>query len=448
MGAMINQNNNWVSAKLTAIADLIMGQSPPSSSYNHEEDGLPFFQGNKDFGEKYPTKTIFTNTPKKISFKGDVLVSVRAPIGDVNLTPEKCCIGRGLAALRPKNGFDSLLLYYLIRHIQHELEEVGTGSTFKGISKTNLNELEVNYPENIDTQKQLALLVDKLVNSNNEAKTKVQRAQLLISKFRQAILSAAVMGRLTEEWRKTSNTKAAQDIIEEIREKRLLKSPAKKTAIDKIYSFQEDNDSTDLPDQWHYIALDKLCESFQYGTSTKSAKSGRVVVLRMGNLQNGEIDWSDLAFTSDDKEIEKYKLHPGDVLFNRTNSPELVGKTSIYRGEKPAIFAGYLIKINNYPELDSEYLNFFLNSGQAKAYCRQVKTDGVSQSNINAQKLSKFEIPFCSVEEQREIVKRAKVMLDVANKVEQQIDSATNKAQRLTQAILTKAFRGDLVTPI
>lgn len=65
----------------------------------------------------------------------------------------------------------------------------------------------------------------------------------------------------------------------------------------------------------------------------------------MGNLQNGEIDWSDLAYTSDDNEIEKYKLNLGDVLFNRTNSPELVGKTGIYRGNHPAIFAGYLIKL-------------------------------------------------------------------------------------------------------
>ena len=95
--------------------------------------------------------------------------------------------------------------------------------------------------------------------------------------------------------------------------------------------------------------------------------------------------------------------------------------------------------------MDSEYLNYYLNSGDAKGHCRQVKTDGVSQSNINAQKLSKFEIPFCSIEEQKEIVKRAKAMLDIADKVEQQIELASNKAKKLTQAILAKAFRGELI---
>lgn len=83
--------------------------------------------------------------------------------------------------------------------------------------------------------------------------------------------------------------------------------------------------------------------SLKYGTAKKSDASGNVVVLRMGNLQQGEIDWSDLAYSNDPDDIEKYKLFPGDVLFNRTNSAALVGKTAIYRGEHPAIYAGYLL---------------------------------------------------------------------------------------------------------
>jgi len=103
----------------------------------------------------------------------------------------------------------------------------------------------------------------------------------------------------------------------------------------------------ELPESWIFTTLDKVCASFKYGTSTKSDKEGKVPVLRMGNLQNGEIDWKDLVYTSDINEIKKYNLEPNSVLFNRTNSPELVGKTSIYRDERQAIYAGYLIKINN-----------------------------------------------------------------------------------------------------
>ena len=112
-----------------------------------------------------------------------------------------------------------------------------------------------------------------------------------------------------------------------------------------------------------------------------------MIVIRMGNLQGGEIDWKNLAYSDDKNDIKKYKLSTGDVLFNRTNSAELVGKTSIYRGEYPAIYAGYLIKLDyDRNILSGEYLNYVLNSPNAKEYCNRVKTDGVNQSNINAKK--------------------------------------------------------------
>jgi type I restriction enzyme S subunit len=191
--------------------------------------------------------------------------------------------------------------------------------------------------------------------------------------------------------------------------------------------------------------LENLCEGFQYGTSAKSQKSGKIPVLRMGNIQNGKIDWTDLVYTSDKDEINKFILKQGDVLFNRTNSPELVGKTAIYRGEQPAIFAGYLIRIKNYPELNSEYLNYCLNTIYAKEFCQQVKTDGVSQSNINAQKLGKFPLPLPPLAEQHEIVRRVDALFKKADEIEARYKRAKAFVDKLTQSILVKAFRGELV---
>ena len=165
----------------------------------------------------------------------------------------------------------------------------------------------------------------------------------------------------------------------------------------------------------------------------------------MGNLQGGEIDWGDLAYTSDKDEIEKYNLQPNTVLFNRTNSPELVGKTSIYRGDLPAIFAGYIIRINNVEELDPEYLNYCLNSDYARNYCWKVKTDGVSQSNINAQKLGKFEIPFCSLKEQKEVIGQIKRSFKIVEKIEKLYQENYSDLEQLDRSILAKAFRGELV---
>ena len=140
-------------------------------------------------------------------------------------------------------------------------------------------------------------------------------------------------------------------------------------------------------DNWQRRTVASVCKSLVYGTSKKSKSSGKMIVIRMGNLQGGEIDWKNLAYSDDKNDIKKYKLSTGDVLFNRTNSAELVGKTSIYRGEYPAIYAGYLIKLDyDRNILSGEYLNYVLNSPNAKEYCNRVKTDGVNQSNINAKK--------------------------------------------------------------
>jgi type I restriction enzyme, S subunit len=183
-----------------------------------------------------------------------------------------------------------------------------------------------------------------------------------------------------------------------------------------------------------------LATSFDYGTSTKSEKSGTVPVLRMGNIRDGKLDWTDLVYTSDKNEIESYALQPRTVLFNRTNSPELVGKTAIYRGERSAIFAGYLIRVNAVPELDPEYLNLCLNTHYAKEFCARVKTDGVSQSNINAQKLGDFEVPFSSLSEQTEIVHRVEVLFALADRLEAQYTEGKAHVDNLTRAILAKAF--------
>lgn len=216
--------------------------------------------------------------------------------------------------------------------------------------------------------------------------------------------------------------------------------------LDSIISHIEENNSEELPSTWQYVALEKICESFDYGTSAKSQVSGKMPVLRMGNIQNGSIDWGDLAYTSDEAEIAKYRLKPNTLLFNQTNSPELVGKTAIYRGERAAIFAGYLIRINAYENvLLPEYLNHSLNTTYAREYCLRVKTDGVSQSNINAQKLGKFEVPLPPPVEQQEIVRRVAQLFKLADRIETRFAKAKHQVDSLIQSVLEKAFRGELV---
>ena len=128
---------------LKDIATIVMGQSPDSSSYNEEKNGIPFYQGNADFGELYPTARVWCSKPKKIAKENDILISVRAPIGALNYAAEECCIGRGLAAITIEDDFERNYVFHFLKAQNKELNNKGTGSTFKAISKSVLEDLQV-----------------------------------------------------------------------------------------------------------------------------------------------------------------------------------------------------------------------------------------------------------------------------------------------------------------
>ena len=149
-------------ARLDKICSLNMGQSPDSSSYNEIGAGLPFFQGNADFGELHPKVRVWCNTPTKIAHPGDILISVRAPIGALNIADSECCIGRGLAALTVDETFcNSGYIWYAIANKVDELNSKGTGSTFKAISKNVLGGTEIPLPP-LERQQQISTILDKL----------------------------------------------------------------------------------------------------------------------------------------------------------------------------------------------------------------------------------------------------------------------------------------------
>ena len=199
----------------------------------------------------------------------------------------------------------------------------------------------------------------------------------------------------------------------------------------------------ETPESWAWARLRTISFDLSYGTSKKSSSNGKIAVLRMGNLQNGEIDYSDLVYSSDEEDIKKYYLIKGDLLFNRTNSIELVGKTSVYRGDIPAIYAGYLIRIRS--SLNHEYLNAVMNSNYAREYCTSVRTDAVNQSNINAAKLGHFLIAIPSKSEQKRISEKISESIKIINIIEQEKIDLQTIATNVKSKILDLAIRGKLV---
>jgi len=296
---------------------------------------------------------------------------------------------------------------YVYHYIQHKLDDITSdnrGSTIRYIRKGDLTNYKIPLPPTIDEQLRIVGRLEYLLGKLSIAYGRLDKIPTLLKRFRQSVLSAVCDGRLTADWR------MRKDLGE-----------------------------------WENKPLKELCSRFQYGTSQKSDKSGFVPVLRMGNIQNGKIDWSDLVYTSDKGDIEKFALINGDVLFNRTNSAEHVGKTAIFEGDASAIFAGYLIKIHNdKTRLNSWYLNHVLNSLKAKEYCNAVKSDGVNQSNVNAQKLAAFVIPLPPLAEQEEIVHRVDKLFAIADSIEERYNAVCLQLKKAERAAYAKAFRGEL----
>ena len=280
--------------------------------------------------------------------------------------------------------------------------------------------------------------------------------------LRQKILDLAIRGKLVPQ---DPNDEPASALLERIRDQKqqmVKEGKIKKKDIknDSVIFVGEDNlhyekfaDGSvkciedeipfELPEGWNWTRIFSITEDLPYGTAKKSLPTGLVAVLRMGNIQSGEIDYSDLVYSSDGDDIVKYTLIKNDLLFNRTNSAEWVGKTAIYRGNMPAIYAGYLIRIRTF--INAEYLNVVMNSGYAKSYCNSVKTDGVNQSNINAQKLGNFLVPIPSFGEQYRISSSIADILPRISIIQDEKDYITDLIQKTKSKILDLAIRGQLV---
>lgn len=171
-----NLKADMASGTLSDIATITMGQSPSGSSYNEESVGEVFYQGRAEFGFRFPTRRLFTTEPKRMAEPGDVLLSVRAPVGDLNVAYEKCCIGRGLGAIHSKTGDNSFMLYTMFA-LKPQLDIFnGEGTVFGSINRDGLSNLPVNIPSAEEIAKFEAVVrpMDNLIRTNYEEICRLQ----------------------------------------------------------------------------------------------------------------------------------------------------------------------------------------------------------------------------------------------------------------------------------
>lgn len=173
------------------IVAVIMGQSPPSSTYNNIGKGMPFFQGKAEFGIAYPEINKYCTKPTRIAQKNDILLSVRAPVGDVNLAPFSCCIGRGLTAIRCKSTLNNLFIFnYLIQN-KNKIASLGDGSTFKAIGKNTVRNIRFPFPDRKE-QAQIALILSNIDKKLTQSEARKQTLQALFKTMLNQLMTGRV----------------------------------------------------------------------------------------------------------------------------------------------------------------------------------------------------------------------------------------------------------------
>ena len=203
----------WVWVRLGEISDIIMGQSPPSSTYNVNKTGLPFYQGKLDFGEIYPTPRVWCSKPQKTAESGDIFLSVRAPVGPTNICNEKCCIGRGLAVVRYFYRNENKFIFYFFRSIENQIPKIGTGSTFSAISKSQIENLLFPLPP-LPEQHRIVEEIERRLSIADATEKIIDQCLKQAERLRQSILKTAFEGKLVPQ---DPNDEPAEKLLERIK---------------------------------------------------------------------------------------------------------------------------------------------------------------------------------------------------------------------------------------
>ena len=360
-------------------------------------------------------------------------------INDKFITSDLCFI------LTPKDSkkypINLKFYHFVFNSLKDEIvKNTKSGTSKESINQSNLRNYEIPYFE-IDKQN---LWIDKLVNTKlikEDLELELSTGQSLLKQLKQTILQEAIEGKLTEKWRvKNPDIGTAKELLEQIKtEKEKLIKEKKIRPSKPLSPINEDEIPFDIPPSWEWCRLGDIANGFQYGTSTKSKINGRVPVLRMGNIQNGRVLLEELVYTDNESEIEKYSIEYNDLLFNRTNSRELVGKTAIYSFQEKAIYAGYLIKYSMILS-NSHYINYVMNSPFHYQWCAKVRSDAIGQSNINATKLQSYIVPLPPLEEQKEIVATIEKLFTLCNELESEINQNKTTVDNLMVTVLKESF--------
>ena len=368
-------------AKLSEFCKINMGQSPDSSSYNELGNGMPFYQGNADFGEIHPKVRVWCGVPTKIAHPNDILISVRAPIGALNIADVECCIGRGLAALTADlEKCHQKYLWYALESKVDELNSKGTGSTFKAIGKSVLCDTEIPLPS-ISEQKEISDILDKVATLIDARKDQLTALETLV-----------------------------------------------KSRFIELFGDPETN-----PKGYKTVLLSDIAEYYNGLTySPDNVSENGTIVLRSSNIQNSQLDFEDTVRV-DCPVKEKMFVKENDILMcSRNGSARLVGKVALIKNlSEPMSFGAFMMIIR------SKYYSYLMTYFQMDAFRRQIKTGATTTINqITGNMLNKISL---LLPEMSDVTQFAE-FVEQTDKLKFEVKEALNKLETLKKSLMQQYF--------
>lgn len=390
--------DGWKLTKLGDVCEIIAGQSPPGSTYRDSPGGLPFFQGKTDFGDMHPVARVWCVEPTKIAVPGDILMSVRAPVGPTNVADVECCIGRGLAAIRCGKKVDRDFILNSLKHFELVLTGKGSGSTFEAINRDIIETFEIPLPP-LPEQRRISGIL-------NEHKAAVDKARVA-----------------TE-----TRLEAAKALPEAF--------------LQKIFPQQ----GRKLPEGWRWIRLNDIgpLVDGDWILNSDYAENG-VRLLQLGDVGCGRYIGKSSRFISEQRasELRCTILKPGDVLISRM--PDPIGRACILPNlGYPCITAVdvsiWRVDIGRVvPEVVVAYLN------TTDWYNSVLKlSTGATRPRISRLKLQEMRIPLPSFPEQQRLAGIIRDNFVVVDKLAAAIETEREALTKMPSSLLRQVFSGEI----
>ena len=372
----------------------------------------------------------------------------------------------GLVRVSPQLNRQFIGLFFQSPDYRNKIFRLSSGMNINNLRGEHIESMSVPIPS-LPEQHRIVAKIEELFTKLDAGINALHKAQSQLKRYRQSVLKAAFEGKLTEAWRaehqeelepasvllerilKARREKWETEQLEQMRAKEKMPKDDKWKAKYKEPVAPDMIELPKLPKGWTWATVEQLSTKIQYGSSKKTdADSNGVPVLRMGNIVDGKIVLNNLKYLpKEHNEFPELLLNKGDLLFNRTNSRELVGKTAVYTGiPNPCSFASYLIRVRFHPSIDSMIAAYYINSVYGKDWILSVVSQQAGQANVNGTKLKLLAVPMPPEKEQQVLVEEVERHLFAADEVEKTITAELKRAEQLRQSILKKAFSGKLVS--